>query len=137
MAEGAPRDVFRTTGDLHTLTSDTTRRVGLVSNEDVAPTLLRYFGIPIPSEMNGRPIRVVTDAGPPFALHRKHLENRRIGTPVGLMALGWVVLAGWRLHRAYNRSTRPASRNGSSLGPGQPVMLWSNFRSCRNSIGRF
>ena len=32
---------------------------------------------------------------------------------------------------------RPASRNGSSLGPGQPVMLWSNFRSCRNSIGHF
>ena len=29
------------------------------------------------------------------------------------------------------------SRHGSSLGPGQPVMLWSNFRSCRNSIGRF
>jgi hypothetical protein len=94
MAEGAPKDVFRTTGDLHTLTSDTTRRVGLVSNEDVAPTLLRYFGIPIPSDMNGEPIRVVTDAGPPFALHRKHLENRRIDTPVGLMALGWVVLAG-------------------------------------------
>ena len=50
---------------------------------------------------------------------------------------GWVVLAGWRLRRAYDRSTRLASRNGSSLGPGQPVMLWSNFRSCRNSIGRF
>ena len=61
----------------------------------------------------------------------------RPGKPVLSESFGWVVLAGWRLHRAYNRSTRPASRNGSSLGPGQPVMLWSNFRSCRNSIGRF
>ncbi|HEY7281009.1 MAG TPA: hypothetical protein VID47_05375, partial [Actinomycetota bacterium] len=94
MSEGPPEDVFRATGDLHTLTSDTTRRVGLVSNEDVAPTILRYFGIPVPSEMHGRPIRVVADALPPFTLHRKHLENRRIGTPVALMALGWVVLAG-------------------------------------------
>ncbi len=94
MAEGPPENVFRTTGDLHTLTSDTTRRVGLVSNEDVAPTLLRYFDLPIPSEMHGEPIRVVTDAGPPFTLHRKHLENRRRGTPVALMALGWVVMAG-------------------------------------------
>jgi hypothetical protein len=44
--------------------------------------------------MHGEPIRVVDDAGPPFSLHRKHLENRRIGTPMALMALGWVVFAG-------------------------------------------
>src|SRR5205823_5641460 len=63
-------------------------------NEDVAPTVLRFFGIAVPSEMHGEPIRVVGDDGPPFSLHRKHLENRRIGTPMALMALGWVVFAG-------------------------------------------
>jgi putative NADH-flavin reductase len=46
----------------------------------------------------------------------------------GIKRVLWVGGAGgWRLHRAYNRSTRPASRNGSSLGPGQPVMLWSKM----------
>jgi hypothetical protein len=55
----------------------------------------------------------------------------RPGKQVLSESFGWVALAGWRLHRAYNRSTRPASRNGSSLGPGQPVMLWSNFRRTR------
>ena len=95
LADGVPSEVFGATGGgMHTLTSDTTRREGVVSNEDVAPTLLTFFGIDVPTEMNGTPIRVVTDAGPPFALHRKHLENRHIGTPVALMALGWVVFAG-------------------------------------------
>ncbi|HXJ62240.1 MAG TPA: hypothetical protein VNN79_00665 [Actinomycetota bacterium] len=94
MAEGAPASLFSATGDEHTVTSDTTHRDGLVSNEDVAPTILRFFGIAAPSEMNGQPIDIVRDTGPPFTLHRKHLENRHIGTPVALMALVWVVLAG-------------------------------------------
>ena len=94
MAEGAPRHVFAATGPMHTLTSDTTRRDGVVSNEDVAPTILRFFGIPVPAEMHGSPIRVVRDAGPPATMHREHLQNRRIGTPVALAALAWVVVGG-------------------------------------------
>ena len=43
--------------------------------------------------MHGQPIGS-SRRGPPFTLHRKHLENRRIGTPVALMALVWVVFAG-------------------------------------------
>src|SRR5205823_2523918 len=77
-----------------TLRSDTTRRDGLVSNEDVAPTILRFFGIAMPSDMHGSPIEVVEGSGPPFTLHRKHLENRRIATPVALGTLVWVVVAG-------------------------------------------
>ncbi|MFL5797022.1 MAG: hypothetical protein ACJ77A_03695 [Actinomycetota bacterium] len=94
MATGDARRLFGAHGPMHTLTSDTTRRDGVVSNEDVAPTILRFFGIPVPSEMHGSPIEVVSDAGPPFALHRKHLENRRIATPIALGALVWVVVAG-------------------------------------------
>src|SRR5439155_24377374 len=40
------------------LTSDTTRQKGLVANVDVAPTILDLFGIAIPKEMTGSPIRV-------------------------------------------------------------------------------
>jgi hypothetical protein len=94
LAEGPPAQVLGTQGDMHTLTSDTTRRTGVVSNEDLAPTILRFFDVDVPSEMHGEQISVVAGAQPPFALHRKHLQNRTIGTPVALMALGWVVLAG-------------------------------------------
>jgi hypothetical protein len=72
------------------LRSDTTRRTGLVSNVDVAPTILSFFGIPIPSEMDGSPV-VTTDAAPPFALHRLHLEQRRIRLPLQLGEVAYVV----------------------------------------------
>src|SRR5205085_7005973 len=65
MAEGTPPRLLRATALMHTLTSETTRRDGVVSNEDVAPTILHFFGIPVPSEMNGSPIRVI-DQAPPF-----------------------------------------------------------------------
>src|SRR5207248_5357023 len=63
---------------------------GVVSNEDVAPTILHFFGIPVPSEMNGAPIRVVDSQGPPFGLHQKHLEQRRLTVPVQV-AVGIIV----------------------------------------------
>ena len=67
------------------LTSDTTSREGVVSVADVAPTVLRFLGVPVPPEMVGSPIRVEGD--PPTALHARFLEWRRIATPVGLAAL--------------------------------------------------
>jgi hypothetical protein len=39
------------------LTSDSTRMDGYVLSTDVAPTILDHFGIDIPSEMSGQPIR--------------------------------------------------------------------------------
>ena len=67
--------------EVSALTSDSTRQDGLVSNVDVAPTILDFFGIPIPSEMEGNPIRVVDD-GDVVGLHRLHLEQRRIRIPI-------------------------------------------------------
>src|SRR5205085_1988347 len=92
MSEGLPQQLFPPTGPVHSLTSDTTRWDGLVSNVDVAPTILRFFGIPEPSAMDGVPIRVV-DAAAPFALHRRELEQRRTRLPVWLALLAFVVAA--------------------------------------------
>jgi hypothetical protein len=39
------------------LTSDTTRTEGFVTATDIAPTVLERFGLGIPDEMNGEPIR--------------------------------------------------------------------------------
>ncbi len=39
------------------LTSDTTRTKGFVTSTDLAPTILRRFGLAVPEQMNGKPIR--------------------------------------------------------------------------------
>jgi hypothetical protein len=41
-----------------------TRREGLVANVDFAPTLLRYFNIPVPPEMSGRPLQTASSPAP-------------------------------------------------------------------------
>jgi hypothetical protein len=94
MAVGDPRTFLPSQGAMRTLTSDTTRRVGLVSNEDVAPTILHFFGIPVPAEMNGSPIRVA-DAPPPFRMHARHLANRRTAVPLSIGIFIAVTLIGF------------------------------------------
>lgn len=41
------------------LTSATTRRPGIVTNTDLAPTVLSFLGQPVPPEMSGRPLQSV------------------------------------------------------------------------------
>jgi hypothetical protein len=71
------------------LTSDTTRRDGIVSNVDVAPTILDFLGIPIPDDMTGSPIRIGGE--PPTGLHQRYLQYQRIHTPIGILALAVVL----------------------------------------------
>ena len=54
-----------------------------MANVDVAPTILDFFGIPIPKEMTGEPIRVdgTVDL---FHLHQLHLDQRHIRLPIQL-----------------------------------------------------
>jgi hypothetical protein len=92
MAKGILPARLPANGALHTLTSDTTRQTGLVANIDVAPTILRFFALPIPSSMDGSPIRIV-DAPAPFGLHRRHLEQRAIRFPLQMGELAFVALA--------------------------------------------
>jgi hypothetical protein len=108
VAQGPTDGLFPESGPIRTLTSDTTRRVGVVSNEDMAPTILAFFGIFTPPEMHGSPVRVVDDPLP-FPLHERHLANRRMTVPiqvgagvaitvVGLASLG-LILARRRVPR--------------------------------------
>lgn len=41
------------------LTSPSTRRPGIVMNTDLAPTVLRYFGLKVPGTVSGRPVTSV------------------------------------------------------------------------------
>jgi hypothetical protein len=93
MARGTGGEIFGRTDGPRALRSDTTRLTGLVSNVDVAPTILDFFGISIPSEMDGQPIEM-TDEPAPFDLHRRHLEQRRIRLPVQLAEVSFVSASG-------------------------------------------
>jgi hypothetical protein len=93
LATARPAELFPTNGRMRTLTSDTTRFSGLVTNVDVAPTILRFFGAPIPSSMEGSPMRVTGDAAP-FAVHRRELEQRHIRIAVQLAELAIVCVTG-------------------------------------------
>ena len=74
------------------LTSDSTRRSGVISNVDVAPTILDFLGLPIPGEMSGSPIRFEGFEGdPPTELHQRYLKYQKIHTPIGLLALAVAV----------------------------------------------
>jgi hypothetical protein len=50
------------------LTSPTTRRKGLVTNTDIAPTILEHLRVPVPEEMSGRSIRAMEGKATPHLL---------------------------------------------------------------------
>jgi hypothetical protein len=79
------------------LTSDSTRTEGYVLSTDVAPTVLRRFGIAIPSEMSGRPIRSTgsVDVGAIESLgDRMAVISERRGPVIGISLLVWLVAFG-------------------------------------------
>ena len=80
MARGEPLNLFPEGGPIRALTSATTRRNGVVSNEDVAPTIVDFFRLRAPG-MRGAPIIPAEDAAP-FELHTRHLANRRMSVPI-------------------------------------------------------
>ena len=89
MARGTPSELLERGGPPAGLTSDTTRRRGIVSNVDVAPTVLEFLGVEVPEEMVGSPVRA---SGPaPTELHRRYLEWREVVAPVGQMVLGLAI----------------------------------------------
>jgi hypothetical protein len=92
VARGAPAELLAGENGPTGLTSSTTRLDGVVSDVDVAPTILDFLGVPVPGEMVGAPIRFAD--GPPSDLHERYLEYRGVVGPVGaaILALGLISL---------------------------------------------
>jgi hypothetical protein len=115
LAAGQPGDLLGAVGEPSGLTSDTTRRGGVVSNLDVEPTIRGFLGVPL-GEAAGSRIRVEGEA--PAGLAERYGEWRRSAAPVGLAVLIFalaslaaalvVVTAGW-------------------TGAGRSVSLWVLF----------
>ncbi|NLO89850.1 MAG: hypothetical protein GX088_05960 [Clostridia bacterium] len=75
-----------------TLTSGTTRRNGIVSNADVAPTLLNYLGLPVPAEMTGRPMEVLKAENALGTLSQVNNDHVFVYTARPILVKGYVVL---------------------------------------------
>lgn len=90
LARGAPADLLTSEGSPSGLTSSTTRREGIVSDVDLAPTILGFFGAPTPSEMTGSPI--YSSGEPPTQTHERALDHARVVGPVGAALLWFAVL---------------------------------------------
>jgi hypothetical protein len=76
------------------LTSNTTRTNGYVTSTDIGPTILERFGLPVPSQMSGQPIRTegsVDPTGIETRGARMAVVSHRRGPVIGLSLLAWVL----------------------------------------------
>ncbi|MEK6250756.1 MAG: hypothetical protein AABM43_02225 [Actinomycetota bacterium] len=95
------------------LTSDSTRMRGYVLSTDLAPTILRRLGVPVPSQMNGEPIRSEGDRDVAAVVS---LEDRlasivhRRGGVIRVSALIWVAIAALAAIASRGALARPAAR---------------------------
>jgi hypothetical protein len=95
------------------LTSDSTRTDGYVLSTDVAPTILDHFGVPIPSEMSGQPIRSegsVDVAAIDSLGDRMEVISSRRGPVIGLNIAIWLGVLALVALLSRGRLARPAVR---------------------------
>ena len=89
LARGSPVVVpAEPRGPPRTLTSDSTRRVGIVTPEDVAATVADAIDDPSIDVGDGSPIDVV-DAAPPVDLYERYADYRQLTVPIQALVAGW------------------------------------------------
>ena len=93
VAEGSASELFRREEEARSLTSDSTRRSGVVTDLDVTPTIAEFFGVDPPVDSTGSTIRFSSDPAP-FGLHERYLAQRRMYVPVGTAAALYVTGVG-------------------------------------------
>ncbi len=95
------------------LTSDSTRMDGYVLSTDVAPTILRQFGIAVPAEMSGQPIEAegAVDVAAVESLGaRMAVISSRRGPVVGLNVVIWLAVLFLVVLLSRGRLARPGVR---------------------------
>ena len=93
LARGTSSDLFAERGEEGSLTSDSTRRSGVVTDLDVIPTIADFLGVDPPADSNGSPIEII-EGPPPFELHERYLAQRRMYVPIGTAAGIYLAIAG-------------------------------------------
>jgi len=93
------------------LSSDSTRTDGYVLSTDVAPTILEHFGIDVPSQMSGQPIRSEGSVDPAAIESlgaRMAVISERRGSVIGLSLLAWIFALGLGIACSRGALARPA-----------------------------
>jgi hypothetical protein len=90
IAKGDPARLLEASGEPRALTSDSTRRTGVVADIDPAATVADWLDLPYDE---GSPIRT-TDEPAPLDLYERYLQQRKLAVPIAAAAWGFVVIAG-------------------------------------------
>ena len=85
-AWGDPAELLEASGEPHALTSDSTRRAGVVADVDPAATVADWLGLPYDA---GSPMRPTGEPAP-LDLYERYLQQRRLAVPVAAGA--WVLM---------------------------------------------
>jgi len=93
LARGTSSDLFAERGEEGSLTSDSTRRSGVVTDLDVIPTIADFLGVDPPADSTGSPIEII-EGPPPFELHERYLAQRQMYVPIGTAAGIYLAIAG-------------------------------------------
>jgi hypothetical protein len=89
-AWGDPQTLLTPGGEPHALTSDSTRRAGVVATVDPAATVAAWLDLPSDA---GAPIER-TDEPAPLDLYARYLQQRRLAVPIAAASWTFVALAG-------------------------------------------
>jgi hypothetical protein len=89
-AWGNPEEFLEAQGEPHALTSDSTRRAGVVADVDPAATVAEWLGLPYDT---GAPIERTGELAP-FDLYERYLQQRRLAVPAAAAAWGAMLLFG-------------------------------------------
>lgn len=90
VAWGAPAELLEATGEPQALTSDSTRRAGVVADVDPAATVAEWLGLPYEA---GAPIEGTREPAP-LDLYERYLEQRRLAVPAAAASWGVMMLFG-------------------------------------------
>ncbi len=95
IAAGRPADLFEDPTEAGSVTSDSSRRDGVVTGGDVGATVRAFVAAerPDPEAAPGESIRIVPGP-PPFELHERYVQQRRLRVPIGTAAAAAVSVAG-------------------------------------------
>jgi hypothetical protein len=114
-------------GGGHTLSTQSTNQRGLIATVDLAPTILRHLGLPVPDAMRGKPIEL--DGAFDGAYLRSFkgrllvIYGRRLGALACLLGAWVLLMLGVRLAPLTPR-LRPRVR-ASSTRVGGLALLWT------------
>jgi hypothetical protein len=109
-------------GSGHTLTSQTTNQRGLIASVDLAPTVLRHLGLPVPDAMRGKPIELDGPFDGAYLRSFKARLNVIYGRRLGALAC---LFGAWTLLMLAAFALRRYSARAWAARVGGLALLWT------------